>query len=383
VIIGAGPTLIEALPFLKKLQDWALIISTDTALKVLMDYGVQPHLVYTLDSQKHSLNHFLHTCGKDTAREISLIADIVAYPRVIDSWPGPVWLSTTARYLEKNGSEYRETTPMADWIESKTGPLGDIQSGGSVATSCFDFARTAGCEPIIFAGQDLAYVGREIHARGTHHNAAWLARINRLSNLDQINQLVINKRNIIHTPTIRSQSLKGFENESVISDYVFDLYRRWFEEAFALAGLEIIFPQGRGAYMKGIKILSWQEIIALMEKNSNARTNPGLKMRSIMDKARHISPDILKPALRQMKNDFLSFIRDIRAENNFQEAESRFGKLMERYPFLFVLNRKKNIILSRWKEEKDEQTKKIILNYLRESFGTLVKSLHKTLSEMK
>ena len=111
-----------------------------------------------------------------------------------------------------------------DWVEAHAGPVGDIQSGGSVATSAFDLLLNLGCSPIILVGQDLAYTGREIHCSGTHHNDEWLPRYTRFYNLDTINQNVVRRRKIKYVPAYGGAG-------TVISDFVFDLYRGWFEDS--------------------------------------------------------------------------------------------------------------------------------------------------------
>ncbi len=99
-------------------------------------------------------------------------------PAILRSYGGPRILSTTSKYFtDRHGNTRRETTPVMDWIERYTEPIGDIQSGGSVATSAFDLLLNLGCDPVILVGQDLAYTGREIHSSGTYHNGLLASRM--------------------------------------------------------------------------------------------------------------------------------------------------------------------------------------------------------------
>ena len=221
IIVSAGPSLRRNVHLLRDLRDKALIVSVDTAIKILQKNDINPHIIMTLDSQKHSLKHFLGLRDQEPI----LIADMVSSPKVVDHYGGRLFMSTTSKYYnDSKGNLKRETIPLIEWIEKYIDPIGDIQSGGSVATSIFDLLLNLGCNPIILIGQDLAYTGREIHCSGTHHNEGWIPASNRFSNLDTINQNIIRKRMIKY---VEAYGGRG----RVISDFVFDLYKTWFTDS--------------------------------------------------------------------------------------------------------------------------------------------------------
>lgn len=251
VIVSAGPSLRRNAGLLGRMKGRALIVSVDTALKVLLRHGVEPHIVMTIDAQKHSLRHFLGERPGGTV----LLADLVSYPRIADLYPGKTFFSTTAKYYSApDGTLRREPTPAMDWVERFIDPPGDIQSGGSVATSAFDLMLNLGCSPIVLVGQDLAYTGREIHSTGTHHNGEWLAMTTRFLNLDSINQRVIRKRKIKY---VEAYGGKG----RVVSDYVFDLYRSWFEDSARKVPVPVINASGGGARIAGTEERSIESLI--------------------------------------------------------------------------------------------------------------------------
>ncbi len=218
IIVSAGPSLIHSLDALSQAYDKAFIVCVDTAYKVLERHAIRPHIVMTLDAQTHSIKHFLGITQKPV-----LLADVVSSPRVTRLIEKKFFSTTAKYYTAPDGSLHRESTPIMEWIQNFTGQIGDIQSGGSVATSAFDLLLAAGCSAIVLVGQDLAYTGREIHSRGTHHNDDWLPVINRFNNLDTINQNVIQKRKIKYVPSNNGST--------VITDFVLDLYRSWFEDS--------------------------------------------------------------------------------------------------------------------------------------------------------
>jgi len=230
IIVSAGPSLRRNMDLLEKFHDRALIVCVDTAYKVLGRKKIIPHIVMTLDAQKYSVKHFL---GVPPSSAV-LLADVVSYPGILRSCTGEKILSTTSKYFsDGRGNTFRETTPVMDWLDNYMPPLGDIQSGGSVATSAFDFLLNLGCDPIILTGQDLAYTGREIHSSGTYHNDDWLPLCSRIQNLDTINQKVIRKRSIKYVPSYGGAG-------TVITDFVLDLYRGWFEDSAEKVGITVI-----------------------------------------------------------------------------------------------------------------------------------------------
>jgi hypothetical protein len=250
IIVSAGPSLKKNVNLLKDLRDRALIVCVDTALKVLQKHNIVPHLVMTLDSQKYSLKHFLGLKDMNPA----LLADIVSYPRLLESYSGEKIFSTTSKFFsDRSGNLKRETTPVWDWVEQYTGPIGDIQSGGSVATSVFDFFLNIGCSPIILVGQDLAYTGREIHCTGTHHNEEWLPKTSRFVNLETINQNVIRRRKIKYVEAFGG---KG----TVISDFVFDIYKYWFKNSAGKVSIPVINATEGGARIDNTEERTLREI---------------------------------------------------------------------------------------------------------------------------
>ena len=106
----------------------------------------------------------------------------------------------------------------------KNDGLGDIQSGGSVATSLYDLLRQMQFDHLYLFGQDLAYSYREIHCPGTHHTFQWLAKnIQKTVTLEQINLAVLKKREV--------KTELGHGGSLVGADYVLSLYKHWFEQA--------------------------------------------------------------------------------------------------------------------------------------------------------
>ncbi|HOF32434.1 MAG TPA: DUF115 domain-containing protein [Spirochaetota bacterium] len=257
VIISAGPSLRKSLPLIKSIEEKAVLIAVDTALPVLCKFGIKPHFVMTLDAQKHSIKHFLGCSIPETI----LVADIVSSPDILNRYDGAKALSTTSKYyIDSNRENKRETTPFAAVIEKYCGEIGDVQSGGSVATSAFDLLLNLGCSSIILFGQDLAYTGREIHSSGTHHNCSWLTITDRFTNLDTINMKIIRKRKIKY--------MKSCTGSAVVSDYVLNLYKEWFENSSALVKIPVINCASDGAFIENAINISGADLSKYISKKT-------------------------------------------------------------------------------------------------------------------
>jgi hypothetical protein len=315
VIVSAGPSLKKNASLIASLSDKALICCVDTSFKVLTRMGISPHIVMTLDAQKHSLRHFL---GIADAKPY-LLADLVSYPKISQRYNGTVVYSTTSKYYnDENGNLKRETTPLMDWVEQYVPQIGDIQSGGSVATSLFDFMLNTGCNPVILVGQDLAYTGREIHTSGTYHNDEWLTHVTRTYTLDTINQKIIRKRKIKYVKAWGSQS-------TVITDYVLDLYRQWFEDSFAKVPLTIINATEGGAFIANTKE---EYLSSLAESLKTKKPSPLQLLDGILLKNSFISSDAFIKAVESTL-PHLEAISKCNAENH-REVKAYLSKITDR-----------------------------------------------------
>ena len=246
LLISSGPGLREALPWLKKNQKKYFIACVDSAYRVLARSKITPHLIFTLDSQIFTWKHFQGLpCGEPGKFPV-LYADLVSNPVAVRNWKGNILAGMTAHYTDTK----RDVTPGCDFIEEEffRNTCGDLQSGGSVATSLFDLLRNMNFSTITLLGQDLAFTNREIHCTGTHHTDIWVSKnINRLESFENINNKVLKKRHIVW-----GKSMKG---APLPEDYIFSIYRKWFEESIATVPVKVMNAGMDGAKIRGTKPL--------------------------------------------------------------------------------------------------------------------------------
>lgn len=150
IVVAAGPSLNKNMEQLKKAKGKAFIIAVDTAIKPLLKAGIVPDMFAIVDALKP-----LDLVQIEEARNIPLVTTLNAASEVLEYHTGMKFF-------------YNEGFQFAERIFLKTGqPIGDVESGGSVATSAFSLLYKIGLNPIILVGQDLAFTDNKSHADGT------------------------------------------------------------------------------------------------------------------------------------------------------------------------------------------------------------------------
>jgi len=139
VVIATGPSLNKNKHLLKGIEDKAVLISCDATLKILLEMGVKPHIVTSLEREMAVVQLF-EGIKKEQVEDVYLAACPVVYNEVYQTYPG------------KNIIIYRKFDHFK-WLEMEKGMLDIKYSAGNMA---FKIAEYLGCDPIILIGQDLA-----------------------------------------------------------------------------------------------------------------------------------------------------------------------------------------------------------------------------------
>jgi hypothetical protein len=158
IVIGAGPSLDSNLDALATVGDRALMIAADTALRPLLSAGVAPQIVLAADPSEANARHLqdLPPCGATW-----LVAE------------GSVGSGAFAAFAGRTFVFRLGTHEPWPWLESLGIARASLRAWGSVVTSAFDLAIQAGCDPIIFAGLDLAFTRERPYCRGVTWEEDW------------------------------------------------------------------------------------------------------------------------------------------------------------------------------------------------------------------
>lgn len=160
VIVATGPSLNRSLEDLKKIKDRALIFAADASLKILLENGITPHFVATIERDNETKLFFENISYSNASPQAHLIAFPVVPRKSIEAYSGPKWMI----YRNYGYLFFFETQVKK----------GVISSSASVAHMCLRLADYMGCSEVALIGQDLAYDPDTLasHAKGIAY-AGW------------------------------------------------------------------------------------------------------------------------------------------------------------------------------------------------------------------
>lgn len=207
IIVSAGPSLNKQIDLLKKYQNSFIIICVNQVFKLLLDNGITPDIVISLDSGS-TPNWKRDEIPKNTF----MFLDV----------------GVSKHYLEAMNNNCFFTSTNNDLIslmEDFGASVNILPTGGSVATSAYALARHLGCNPIVFIGQDLALTDGKDHADGYKdtYSKSFLEERTRLG---------------FYVP--------GYYGGYVKTERQLNFYLKWFEEAFKIDKDTIIFNSTEG-----------------------------------------------------------------------------------------------------------------------------------------
>ena len=220
IIISAGPSLEKNIHHLREAKGKAVLFATAPIVRIMLAYDIIPDFVVSIDFLEQNYKHFEGICELD----IPLIHPCTLYHQIVEDYQG-------------HGFVYQDGS-VSYWLRQHWPFRGLSNAGGSVALHAFVVAILAGCDPIIFIGQDLAF------SKKTHVEGAALAR-----------DIDISKDN---------KSLfwvDGTEGGKVPTNSAFVSYLRRFEEIISSIDNKCINSTEGGAAIKGTDVIPLKESI--------------------------------------------------------------------------------------------------------------------------
>ena len=246
VIVGAGPSLSKNIHIIKKYKERFLLISTDTAYSTLSNEEIEPDFVVSVDPQDKNTLYLLYS-----PKNSFLIIDA-----------GASFLSLT-KYNLKKTILFDTIFPAYETFKHFWGEKGSLLCGGSVSTAAFDLARFFNCNPIIFAGQDLAYSKKQTHTRGNVLEEFLYYKINRFHTYEDYNAKMLFLSDKIE--------INGWNGEKVSTDRKFLTFIEWFRKEFQYTKGRIINSTEGGAFIEGIEHIPLEKAIEKYCDNTISR----------------------------------------------------------------------------------------------------------------
>lgn len=195
IIVSAGPSLNKNIHLLKEAKNKAMVIAVGSAISILDNHGIVPHLRMAFDGNKENKLIF---DGVDTVQCPLLYCDAL-YHEILPDYRGSKIKMTLmndflTRYLDK--LQQRE--------------IFLLNNGFSIANVAFDLACKLNSSHIILMGQDLCYTDDKMHADGSWSDG-----------FVQGKEGMIKTEDIYQRPVLTSQEYLGMKNvfEDLIRAY--------------------------------------------------------------------------------------------------------------------------------------------------------------------
>jgi hypothetical protein len=228
IIVSAGPSLRKNKHLIKDASGKAVIVAVQTTLQPLLELGVEPHYVTSLDY--HDIcTRFFEKLPPTLRTE--LVAEPKATTAIFGMNPGPLSLL---------GNDFAESLLR----EMKLGKA-KLTSGATVAHLAYYLAEHVGCDPIIFVGQDLGFSDGLCYSPGTSYDEVWRPELNRFQTVEmkQWEQISRDKKILRRIPDHQGRPM--YTEERLFT------YLQQFERDFLRAKTRIIDATEGGARKRG------------------------------------------------------------------------------------------------------------------------------------
>jgi len=206
IVISRGPSLDADLQSIKQLRDSAVLIAVGGALRHLWKADITPDFALFYDA--NGMKEQLHGLPEEFLSKITFLLSPFTSPCCYEAPAAHklVFLGQNngvfARFLDRafNQDSYR------------------IDGGGTVSLIGFQVAQAMGCNPIVLAGQDLAFPEDKVYAGGT------------MVKQDAQGRIALDKTDELYTAPTKMATVQGQNGETLRTFAAFLSYIRHFEE---------------------------------------------------------------------------------------------------------------------------------------------------------
>ncbi len=154
IIVSAGPSLEKNIQYLKDAYGKAVIFACDASVRACREIGVEPDVTASIERVYPTYEFFYK--DKEFHPETVLIGPTVLWKDLLDDFKGKQII-------------IQKVDHGVDLLVGNNFPqVEHVDIGMSSANVAFSAAVLAGCDPIIFIGQDLAFTDDKLHSSIAH-----------------------------------------------------------------------------------------------------------------------------------------------------------------------------------------------------------------------
>src|SRR6266850_2015454 len=233
IIVSAGPSLRKNMHLLREAKEKAIIIATQTTLRPLLDIGVEPHYVTSLDYHDICTRFFENLPEKLST---TLVAEPKASARMFGLFPGPIRLL---------GNDFADKLLAPLKVEKDR-----LRAGATVAHLAFYLAEYLACDPIVFVGQDLGFSDGLAYTPGTSYEDVWRPELSRFCTMEMKQwEHIARERPILRKiPDVAGRAM--YTEQRLFS------YLQQFERDFATSKARVIDASEGGALKRGAVVMT-------------------------------------------------------------------------------------------------------------------------------
>jgi hypothetical protein len=232
IIVSAGPSLRKNKHLLPQAVGHAVLIAAQTTLKPLLEMGIEPDFVTSLDHSDICTRFFENL---PNSLRTELVAEPKATNKIFQMHPGPVSLL---------GNDFADNL-----LRESNLAKARLPAGATVAHLAFYLAQHMGCDPIIFVGQDLGFSDGLSYVPGTGHDEAARPEYGRFytPEMKQWEQIVRDRHILRQVPDQQGRPM--FTEERLYA------YLQQFERDFGASAARVIDASEGGALKRGAIVM--------------------------------------------------------------------------------------------------------------------------------
>lgn len=239
IIVSAGPSLRRNRHLLKDARNHACMIAVQTTFQPLLEMGIEPHFVTSLDYHTVSTRFFEKIPAKVSTQ---LVAEPKATSEIFEMHAGPVSLL---------GNDYAEAVLREMKLNRPR-----LASGATVAHLAFYLAEHLGCDPVIFVGQDLGFSDGLCYMPGTSYEDVWRPELSRFCTVEMKQwEMLARDRHIL-------RRIPDWSGNPMYTEARLFTYLQQFERDFALTRRKVIDATEGGARKAGAEAMKLADALA-------------------------------------------------------------------------------------------------------------------------
>jgi len=251
IIVSAGPSLRKNKHLLKDAQGKVVLIAVQTTLQPLLEMGIEPEYVTSLDYHDICTRFFEKLPAH--LRTV-LVAEPKASSAVLELYPGPLCML---------GNEFADKLLREMKIDKDR-----LRAGATVAHLAFYLARYMGCDPVIFVGQDLGFSDGLCYTPGTSYEDVWRPELNRFCTVEMKQwEQIARERPIL-------RRIEDYQGNAMYTEERLFTYLQQFERDFAMSRCRILDCTEGGAKKRGAEIMPLAAALAGRKKGPGVFSIP-------------------------------------------------------------------------------------------------------------